>query len=170
MANVGPYLQTGMMRKVSRFADQFPLTATQYFRNDGGRFVTLQTGTGYYSLSTSSSTQADGWVDLCYAESFTTNPTASTPFTASSTAGASVVPGTKDIYGTDCIFGPIPVATGSTVTALYLDKLCDLAVEGSTTTTKQVVAIDVTTNKVVKIVAVDIVNNAVYVTAVQKSA
>lgn len=169
MANVGPFLATGMMRKVSRFLDRFPCTATQYFRNDGGRFVWLQTGTGHYSLCASTATQVDGWVEDYITETLGNNPTAATPRTTSATAG-DIVNGTKDIYGTDCIFGPIPVATGSTVTALYLDQLCDLATEGSTTSTKQVVAIDVSTYKVVKIVGVDIVNNAVYVTAVQKSA
>lgn len=163
---LGPYTQTGPVRKTARFADQFPLYATQYFRSDGGRFVTLDTGTGTYKLSVATDAKLDGWVDACYSADRTTNPMNATPFTSSSTSGASVVAGTKDIHQDYSTF-IMPLKTGQTVSTAILDQQYDLAIEGSTTTTKQVVDTGGTSYKVVQVVAIDIPNNLVHVRAIK---
>ena len=168
MSNVGPFLQAPIARKVSRYTDQFPMYATQYIRNDGGRFVTLDTGTGTYKLSISTSAQVDGWLDTCYTESLTTNPSLATPVTTDSTSGNTILFGTKDVYSPDSAVW-MGVGSGTAATT-NLDQLYDLATTGSTTSIKQYVNLSGTTYKVVKVIDVDLVNNLVKVVGVQKSA
>lgn len=162
---VGPFLRTLQADKQARYTTMLPIAATQYFRDDGGRFVTLTSG--YYELSTAADTQIDGWVDICYDINSSSNPTCSTPFTSSSTAGASVLSGTKDIFNADCGFW-IPVKTSLTIATTNLDQLYDIAIEGSTTTTKQVLDIGATSQKVLKVIDIDIINNLAKVIAVQQ--
>lgn len=165
--SLAPFGQTVAAGVTTRPIDQFPLYATQYLRSDGGRFVTLDTGTGTYKLSLAASTQLDGWVDICIDINGSGNPSAATPFISSSTNGGDVVAGTKEIYGTKYGFW-MPVKTGQTVATSMLDQQYDLAIEGSTTTTKQVVDTGATSTKVVKVLAIDTRYNSVCVCAVQK--
>lgn len=165
---VGPFTQTLQGGTTTRYNDQFPLYATQYLRSDGGRFLTLDTGSGYYKLSVAADTQIDGWTDVCLPIGGTTNPSDITPFISSATNGASVVPGTKAVFNTDTVF-LMPLKSGSTIAATNLDQEYDLAIEGSTTTTKQVLDITAQAQKVVKVLAVDIINNLAWVKAVEQS-
>lgn len=167
MSNVGPFLRAGQAVDLTRYSDKFPMSATQYIRADGGRFVTQSSGT--YILSIATSAQLDGWVDEAYDITSVTPIGASTPITTSSTAGKTVLSGTKDIYGVNKAFW-MPLKTGLTAAATNIGQLYDLAIEGSTTTTKQVVDTGNNTYKVVKVLDVDLTNNIVLVTAVQKSA
>lgn len=166
---LGTFLSATACGKISTFNTSFQMYASQYLNTTGGRFLTLDTGTGYYKLSIASHTQIDGWAETCVQESLTANPTTLAYFLSSSTSGKSIVIGTKDIYNGEIWF-PIPVITGSTIAATNLDQLYDLAIEGSTTTTKQVLDITATSEKVVKVVGMDITNNIAYVRPVQKSA
>jgi len=169
MANVGPFTQTTEAYRLTRYEEQFPLNATQYLRSDGGRYLTLDTSTGAYKLSVASSTQLDGWSYIAYTIGGTGNPSNSTPFISDATNGSTIVAGTSDIYNSQNGVW-MPVKTGQTAANTNLDQLYDLAIEGSTTTTKQVVDLSATSTKVVKVLAVDLVNNIVLVCAVQKSA
>lgn len=163
--SIGILNQTGPARKVARFSDYFPMYATQYLRSDGGRFVTLDTGTGAYKLSTAASSQIDGWVDDCYSADRTTNPMNATPLTTSSTNGGTICAGTKDVKDNPDSAFWIPCATGTTASAAAVGTVCDIAIEGSTTTTKQVANIGTNSAHHLKIVDFDSVNNLVLVVA-----
>lgn len=167
MANVGSFTQTVGARNLTPYVDQFALYATQYFINSGGRYVTLDTGSGYYKLSVAGDVQLDGWVDICYVSSNTANPSNTTPYISSATNGVSTVAGTKDIYNTNNSYW-MPVKTGTTAATTNLDQEYDILIQGSTTTTTQVVDLSAQAQKVVKVIAIDTVNNLVQVCAVQQ--
>lgn len=162
-----PFNQTVEADSMTRYSTKFQLGSSQYFNANSGRYVTLATGTGYYNLSVAGDTQVDGWVDDFNAIGGTGNPTCSPPFLSGSTAGAVFATGTKDIFDVTKGYW-MGVKAGSTVAATNLDQEYDLLVEGSTTTTKQVVDITATSQKVVKIIDIDLVNNIVKVIAVQQ--
>lgn len=170
-AMIGTFPRTTVAVDLARYSDDFPMSATQYIRSDGGRFVTYNTGTSSYDLTTATSTQIDGWVEECYTiyggSDGSSNPTIATPITTSATAKATVLKGTKDIYGVNKVFW---LPCYGTLTAAYVGQLCDIYIAGSTTTTKQQVNFAASTYKVLKIVDVDVLNNLALVTAVQKSA
>jgi len=162
---IGPFTQTGPARKVARFADNLPLYATQYLRSDGGRFMTLDTGTGTWKLTIANDTKIGAWADACYSADRTTNPMNATPFVSSSTSGVSNVSGTYDVHsGPDCAFW-IPAATGTTASRAYIGQKCDIVIEGSTTTTKQLANLGTDSVHALNIVDVDIPNNLVLVYA-----
>jgi hypothetical protein len=166
MAQVGPYLQTGPMIKTTPFNDVFGMTTTTYLRSDGGRFVTLNTGTGFYSLTTATAAQADGWVDPCYSVSNTGNPPAATPYTTDTTVNE-YLPGTKEVFQPRNAF-LMPLATGQTIAATNENQDYGFAIQGSGSTTQQVLDLTNTSYKVVKVIEADIANNLAWVIALVK--
>jgi hypothetical protein len=121
------------------------LTASQRFYATSGKFVTIATGTGYATLSTSASTLIFGWADV---GSLANDMTAY--YTSSSTDGADVA---SIILASDCVFR-IPVSSG-TFAVTSVGVAYDLAVSSYL----QGVAVGTASYKLVIIVGGDLVNN-----------
>lgn len=160
---IANFLQTVRGIKATEYRDLMPLAANQYLRNDGGRFMYVDTN-GNYALAGAAQTQLDAWVDECYASDHTgaTAQISVTPFQGSASDGVTVVSGTRDIH-TEVDAYWIPSA--DTLLLSYIGLRCDLVVTGSTTTTKQLLKPTVTTNKIVRILNVDLGNNLALVYA-----
>lgn len=162
-----PFNQTVEADSMTRYSTKLQLGSSQYFNANSGRYVTLATGTGYYNLSVAGDTQVDGWVDDFNAIGGTGNPSCVGPFLSGATAGAVFATGTRDIFEMNKGYW-MGVKAGTTAAITNLDQEYDLLVEGSTTTTKQVVDLSAQAQKVVKVIDIDVVNNIVKVIAVQQ--
>lgn len=163
---IANFIQTVRGRKNTEYEDgAIPLAASQYLRNDGGRFLVSDTA-GHFSLAGTAATTLDAWAYTCYQSDHSGDSASSntTPFVGSASAGVSVVSGTKNIHTED---DAAWLPSNTTLTAGNVGDQCDLIVTGSTTSTKQLIDPTITTNKVVQILDVDLTNQLALVYAIK---